>query len=131
MALKLRQRRWLRAEKRHTLTPPAFEIDARIDEDIHQVRQDADDQSDQAKGKQRAEDHRIVAFHRRFEAKLAPDRPAKRSSRSAGWTRRKTERNRPGKPAITISMALRKDMAIQHPTLGQALGAGGHDVVFA
>src|SRR6056297_153752 len=46
---------------------PFFKVDAWIDQHIHQVRQDADQKSDQAEDEQRAEDHRIVTGDRRFE----------------------------------------------------------------
>ena len=46
---------------------PRLEIDAGVDPDIHQVRDDADDQAQQREDEERAEDHRIVAVDRRFE----------------------------------------------------------------
>lgn len=61
LALKLRQRRWLRS-KAPSRAP--FEVDPGIDEDIHQVGQDTDHQPDQPEGEERAEDHRIVTFDR-------------------------------------------------------------------
>ena len=55
----------------HGLGPPALEIDAGIDKDIHQVRQDTDQQPHQAKHIKRAEHDGIVAIDRRLKPETA------------------------------------------------------------
>src|SRR6056297_2172218 len=94
---KLRQRRWFRGDSRITApllqrsanTPgesrrrrgrgsapmmpcpssplPLLEINPRIDQHIHQVRQDTDHKANETEQEQRAEHHRVIAPHRRLE----------------------------------------------------------------
>ena len=48
--------------------PSAFKVDARIDENIHQITEDPDHKPDQTEKEQRGEDDRIIALKRRLEA---------------------------------------------------------------
>src|SRR5271156_2091660 len=50
---------------------PAFKIDPRIGDDIHEVADQVEEQAEQGEEIQRAEHHRVVAIDRRFEAQQA------------------------------------------------------------
>src|SRR3546814_933642 len=69
---------------------PALEVDARIDNGIHDVADDVHQQAQQGEEVERAEHHRVVAVERRLEAEQPQpvqraDHLDEQRARSEGW----------------------------------------------
>ena len=86
---------------------PRLEIDARIDPGVGEVGDQVHHQPDQREDVERREHHRIVAVEHALEAEQPEpvEREDRLDQQRAG---EEACTNAPGKPAITISMALRK-----------------------